>query len=272
MVKTNLFDLSGKVALVTGGASGIGKAIAAVLVQHGARVMIGSRTRQKVDEAARELDGMGPAGGEKPVVVGISLDVTSANSVDHAICRAVDRFGRLNILVNSAGNMLRKPTFELSTDEFNSLHETHVTGTLRCCQAAGHLFREQHEGCIINIASVGSFVDLVEVAAYAAAKNAILGLTRSLANEWAKHGIRVNAIAPGFVPTDLNRKMIEKTERGRRIMEHTPMGRFGEAAEIAGAAVYLASSAATFTTGHTIVIDGGYLACGIGESHAPWAE
>src|SRR5690606_34009388 len=134
-------------------------------------------------------------------------------------------------------------------------HETHVTGTLRCCQAAGHLFREQHHGCIINLASISSFVDLVGVAPYAAAKNAILGLTRSLSNEWAKYGIRTNAIAPGFIPTDINRKMIEGTDRGRRIIEHTPMGRFGTGEEIAGGAVYLASKAGAFVNGHTLVID-----------------
>src|SRR5690606_33382678 len=164
------------------------------------------------------------------------------------------------------------PTFELKPEDFNRIHESHVTGSLRCSLAAGKIFREQHSGCIINIASISSFVDLVEVTAYAAAKNAVLGLTRSLANEWAKYGIRTNAIAPGFIPTDINRKMIENTDRGRRIIEHTPMGRFGKAEEVAGAAVYLASPAASFVNGHTIVVDGGYLACGIGDSVAPWTQ
>ena len=141
--------------------------------------------------------------------------------------QAVDLFGSLDIVVNCAGQMCKKPTFELSADEFNLLHDTHVTGSLRCAKAAGHLFREQHSGCVINLASISSFVDLIEVAAYAAAKNAILGLTRSLANEWAKYGIRVNAIAPGFFPTAINKKMIENTDRGRRVIEHTPMEKTG---------------------------------------------
>jgi NAD(P)-dependent dehydrogenase (short-subunit alcohol dehydrogenase family) len=196
--------------------------------------------------------------------------VTNDGSVDRAVRKAVDLFGRLDILVNSAGAMLRKPTFELKCDDFTKIYETHVTGSLRCAQAAGHLFREQHSGCIINLASISSFVDLIEVAAYAAAKNAVLGLTRSLANEWAKHGIRTNGIAPGFIPTDINRKMIEGTERGRRIMEHTPMGRFGKAEEIAPAAVFLASPAASFVNGHVLVVDGGYMASGIGDAVAPW--
>lgn len=270
-VKTEYFDLTHKVALVTGGASGIGRAICAGLANHGARVLIGSRTVEKVDQAARELNQEAEGGDDDPKVAGVPLDVTHDSSVERAIRKAVDLFGRLDILVNSAGIMLRKPTFELTPEEFNEVHETHVTGTLRCAVAAGHLFREQHAGCIINLASVSSFVDLVEVAAYAAAKNAILGLTRSLANEWAKHGIRTNAIAPGFVPTELNRKMIENTDRGRRILEHTPMGRFGTGQEIAGAAVFLAGPAASFVNGHTLVVDGGYLASGIGDSLAPWA-
>jgi NAD(P)-dependent dehydrogenase (short-subunit alcohol dehydrogenase family) len=266
------FDLSGKVALVSGGGSGIGQAIAAGFVQHGAKVLIGSRTAEKIEAAARDLAALAPNKDGEPAAAAVALDVTSDASVEHAVRKAVDVYGRLDILVNSAGIMLRKPTFDLKPEDFNNVHETHVTGTLRCCQAAGRIFREQHSGCIINLASISSFVDLIEVAAYAAAKNAILGLTRSLANEWGKHGIRTNAIAPGFIPTDFNRKMIENTDRGRRIMEHTPMGRFGKADEIAGGAVFLASPAASFVNGHTLVIDGGYLASGIGDSVAPWAQ
>jgi NAD(P)-dependent dehydrogenase (short-subunit alcohol dehydrogenase family) len=267
------FDLSGKVALVSGGASGIGKAIALALAQQGAEVVVGSRTMDKVSAAVTELNaGLTHDSDDQERVAGVALDVTNEASIDAAVKFSIDTFGRLDILVNSAGVMLRKPTFELKPDDFNMIYNTHVTGALRCSQAAGHVFREQHSGCIINLASISSFVDLVEVAAYAAAKNAVIGLTRSLANEWAKYGIRTNAIAPGFIPTDLNRKMIENTDRGRRILEHTPMARFGSATEIAGGAVYLASPAASFVNGHTLVIDGGYLASGIGDRFAPWAE
>jgi len=271
MAEKNMFDLSGRVALVTGGASGIGLAIAKAFVQHGARVLVGSRTIDKVEAAVKELAALRTGEGDQVVAGGVALDVTSDASAERAARKAVELFGRLDIVVNSAGAVLRKPTFELKSEEFNKLYDTHVTGSLRCAQACGRLFREQHSGCVINIASISSFVDLIEVAAYAAAKNAILGLTRSLANEWARYGIRANAIAPGFIPTDINRKMIENTERGRRIIEHTPMGRFGKAEEIAGAAVFLASPAASFVNGHTLVVDGGYLACGIGEAYAPWA-
>ena len=265
-IQTEMFDLTGKVALVTGGASGLGKSIAQALIQHGAKVLVGSRTQAKVDQAAEELDAIGDATGEDAVAAGIVLDVTSEASIDRAVRKAVDLFGGLHVVVNSAGHQLKKPTFDLTADEFNKMYDTHVTGSLRVAQTAGHIFREQHEGCIINVASISSFVDLVEVAAYASAKNAVLGLTRSLANEWAKYGIRTNAIAPGFFPTDLNRKMIEGTDRGRRIIEHTPYARFGQDGELAGAAVYLASPAGRFVNGHTIVVDGGYLASGIGDS------
>jgi len=271
-VSTELFDLTGRVALITGGASGIGLAIGAALVKHGAKVVVGSRTPEKVEAAARQLDALGNVNGEDPAAAGVALDVASEASIEHAVRKTMDLFGGLHILVNSAGVMLKKPAFDLSAEEFNNLYNVHVTGSLRAAQAAGHLFREQHDGCIINLASISSFADLVGVAAYASAKNAILGLTRSLANEWAKFGIRTNAIAPGFVPTDINRKMIEGTDRGRRILEHTPMARFGEGDEIAGAAVFLAAPAGKFVNGHTLVVDGGYLASGIGDSVAPWVE
>lgn len=274
-IKSKMFDLTGKVALVTGGASGLGKGIAQAFVEHGAHVLIGSRTEDKVNQAvedikrATEADVADPA---ESIIDGVALDVTDDDSVQGAMQKCVDDFGRIDILVNCAGIIVKKPTFDLSLEEFNAIHESHVTGSLRCAKAAGHLMREQHGGSIINIASISSFVDLVEVAAYAAAKNAVLGLTRSLANEWAKYGIRTNAIAPGFIPTDLNRKFLEGTDRGRRIMEHTPMARWGTAEEIAPAAVFLASPGASFVNGHTIVVDGGYLACGIGDSLAPWED
>ena len=264
------FNLSGQAALVTGGASGIGKAIAQAIVEAGGRVWIGSRTAEKVESAISELREItGAAEGD---VLGASLDVTDDQSVEKTTADTLDAFGRVDILVNSAGIIIKKPTVELTLEEFNTVHESHVTGTLRCCKAVVPAMTEQGAGSIINIASISSFVDLVEVTAYAAAKNAILGLTRSLANEWARHGIRTNAIAPGFIPTDLNRKFLEGTERGRRIMENTPMERFGTADEIAGAAVFLSSPAASFVNGHTLVVDGGYLACGIGNSYAPWAR
>ena len=268
---SKLFDLTGKTALITGGASGIGLAIAIGFAKQGAHVLVGSRTLEKVEGAVKEINNAASSKDGEPAAAGVALDVTSDASVDRAVKKAVDVFGGLDILVNSAGIMHKQPVLELDMADFDRVHATHVTGTLRCCKAAGQIMHEQHSGAIINIASVSSFVDLVGVTPYAAAKNAVLGLTRSLANEWAKNGVRTNAIAPGFIPTDINRKMIEGTDRGRRILECTPMGRFGTSDELAGAAIYLASDAASFVNGHTLIVDGGYLACGIGDSFAPWA-
>jgi len=263
-MKSTSFDLSGKVALVTGGATGIGYAVTEGFVEHGAQVLIGSRSLETINQAVQRLNGQG----SEEQVAGTQLDVTSEDSVQAAVALAVQSFGRLDILVNCAGIPLRKPLLELEAEEFNHIHNIHATGALRCAQAAARTFIPQGGGCIVLIASLTSFVDSLEVAAYAAAKSAVLGLTRSCANEWAKYGIRTNAIAPGVVVTDLNRKEIENNDRGRRIIERTPAGRFGKPEEISGTAVYLASDAAAFVNGQTVVVDGGFLACGFGDSRA----
>ena len=261
------FDLTGQTALVTGGASGIGLAIARAFLEHGAKVCVGSRTTEKVAAAAAELAETADA----DRVLGHALDVQSEDSIAAAVGACTSSLGGLDIVVNSAGVMCKADSFELPADDMNRLYDIHVTGAMRVSQAAGRVFREQGGGCILNIASITSYVGLTQVAAYAAAKSATMGLTATLATEWAKFGIRTNGIAPGFIPTELNRKMIEGTDRGRRILEHTPMGRFGTAEEVAGAAVFLASPAAAFVNGHTLVVDGGYLACGVGDAVAPWA-
>ncbi len=260
------FDLQDRVAIVTGGASGLGFAIASGLLRHGGRVVIASRNLTNVNEAVQRLSQI--ASSQR--VIGTSCDVTDGPNVEEAMHLVVEKFGRLDILVHSAGSILRKPTFDLSTEEFSQMYDTHVTGALRCAKAAGRFMRDHGGGSVIHIASVASFVDLIEVAAYTSAKNALLGLTRSLANEWAKYNIRVNAVASGFVLTDLNRGLLVNTDRGRRVIERTPMGRFGVPDEIAAAAVFLASPAASFVTGHTLVVDGGFLACGIGDSVCDW--
>ena len=264
---TEMFDLTGHVVLVTGGGSGIGKACALAMAKHGAKVMIGGRTVEKLQDAVKEINAAAGEGSGDAV----RLDVADDASAKEAVAETVSKFGGIHHVVNSAGVMCKKPTFELTGSDVNDLYNIHVTGALRVSQAAGEHFKKQSVGSIINIASISSYMSLTEVTAYACAKHAMMGLTQSLANEWAKHGIRTNGIAPGFIPTDINRKMIEGTDRGRRILEHTPMGRFGTGDEIAGAAVYLASPAASFVNGITIPVDGGYLASGIGDSVAPWS-
>jgi NAD(P)-dependent dehydrogenase (short-subunit alcohol dehydrogenase family) len=267
-----MFDLTDKVALGTGGGSGIGFACAEALIRHGARVMIGGRDQDKLKAAKDKLNSVSHNTGPNPACAVTGLDVGSTVSVEEAVRKSLSTFSRLDIVINSAGIMCKKPTFDLTPEEVNRVFDINYTGSLRVAQYAGIVFREQGSGCIINIASISSFVDLTQVAAYAASKNAVLGLTRSLANEWAVYGIRTNAIAPGFIPTELNRKMIEGTDRGRRILEHTPMARFGIADECAGAAVFLASPAARFVNGITLPVDGGYLASGISDAVAPWAQ
>jgi len=266
-ITTDLFDLTGQSVLVTGGGSGIGKACAAAMIRHGAKVMIGGRTVEKLEGAVAELNQLA----DGTVCHAVRLDVADDASAKEAVAETVAKLGGIHAVINSAGTMCKKPTFDLTGDDVNDLYNIHVTGALRVSQAAGEHFKKQESGAIINIASISSFMSLTEVTAYACAKHAMMGLTQSLANEWAKYGIRTNGIAPGFIPTDINRKMIEGTDRGRRILEHTPMARFGSGDEIAGAAVYLASKAGSFVNGITIPVDGGYLASGIGDSVAPWS-
>ena len=254
------FDISGKVVLITGGTSGIGRAIALGMAQAGGKIVAGSSSEGKVSAIKKEL------GGEHEA---IQLDVTSEQSVQNAIALAVKRFGRLDAVVNAAGVIARKPSLEVTTDEFERICRVNLTGSFIVAREAGKVMKEQQpdarglRGSIVFIASLNSFISLSEVLAYASSKSGVLGLVRGLANEWAKLGIRVNAIAPGVFPTDLNRPLIEGTDRGRWLQAHTPLGRFGDADELVGAAIYLISPSASYTTGETITVDGGFLAKGV---------
>eukprot|EP01062_Namystynia_karyoxenos_P070464 TRINITY_DN65839_c0_g1_i1.p1 TRINITY_DN65839_c0_g1~~TRINITY_DN65839_c0_g1_i1.p1 ORF type:complete len:326 (+),score=87.63 TRINITY_DN65839_c0_g1_i1:93-1070(+) len=268
------FRLDGRVALITGGSSGIGLAAAKALGRQGAQIAIGSRSRERVSEAANELSRLFPGR-----VLGVTLDVTSDVSVQNAVMAVVTRFGALHIVVNSAGVLMSKAALEVTGADLNGIFDTNVTGSLRVAQSAARQFIRQRQangetgesGCIVNIASINAFRCPVNVLGYAVTKAAVVQLTQGLANEWARYGIRTNALAPGFTPTDLNRHLIEGTDRGRRILEQTPMGRFAEADEMGGAVVYLASPAASFTNGVTLPVDGGWLVGGITNSWAPWA-
>lgn len=253
------FDLSGKTAVVIGGTSGIGRAIAHGLAQAGANVVCTSRRAEQVEAAASEIEGFGRK------TLRVTSDVGDRVSLENLLDKCVAEFGRVDILVNSAGRTKRAPTLDFAEEDWNDILETNVTGTLRACQIFGRQMIEQKYGRIINIASLSTFVSLFEVAAYSASKAAVASLTKSLAIEWAKDGVNVNAIAPGVFKTDLNRKLLESTERGKEFQMRTPMGRFGNVEELAGAGVFLASDAASFITGEVLVVDGGFLASGVNQ-------
>jgi NAD(P)-dependent dehydrogenase (short-subunit alcohol dehydrogenase family) len=253
------FELGGKVAVVFGGTSGIGRAIAHGLAEAGADVIPTSRRPERVETTAAEVEERGRQ------TLRVTSDVQDRNSVREVLEAAVGVFGKVDILVNSAGRTLRAPTAEMSEDEWEEVITTNLTGTLRACQIFGRHMLERGCGRIINIASLSSFVALTEVAAYSASKAAVASLTKSLAVEWAQRGVNVNAIAPGVFRTQLNREMLDDTERGRELLLRTPMGRFGNVEELAGAAVFLASDASSFVTGEIIAVDGGFLASGVNK-------
>lgn len=245
--------------MVIGGTSGIGRAIARGLAEAGADVVPTSRRLEHVRETAAEIRTLGRRSLE------VASDVSDRASLDQVLNECIGEFGKVDILVNSAGKTKRTPTIDVSDEEWTDILNTNVTGTLRACQIFGRHMLENNYGRIVNIASLSTFVALYEVAAYSASKAAVAMLTKSLAIEWASRGVNVNAIAPGVFRTALNQKLLDETERGREFLLRTPMKRFGEVEELAGAAVFLASDAASFITGEILVVDGGFLASGVNQ-------
>jgi NAD(P)-dependent dehydrogenase (short-subunit alcohol dehydrogenase family) len=254
-----LLSLEGKTAVVTGGTSGIGRAISLGLADAGADVVATARRQQEVDSTAAEVE----ARGRK--TVRLTSDVCNRASLEALLAATLDRLGKVDILINCAGRIKRSPTLTFPEEEWTAILDTNLTGTLRACQVFGQHMLDRGYGRIINIASLNSFVALSEVAAYAASKAGVTSLTRSLAVEWSKKGVTVNAIAPGVFRTDLNAQLLDSTPRGQELLMRTPMGRFGKTEELIGAAVYLASDGASFVTGQTLVVDGGFLASGVNQ-------
>jgi len=253
------FDLTGKVSVVIGGTSGIGRAIAHGLAEAGADVVPTSRRIEQVETTAREIAQLGRRS------LKVASDVTDRASLEHLLQECINAFGKVDILVNSAGKTKRVPTLDLTDADWNDIMETNLTGLFRACQVFGRHMLERGYGRIINIASLASFVSLYEVAPYSASKAAVASLTKSLAIEWASRGVLVNAIAPGVFRTALNEKLLDETPRGQEFLIRTPMKRFGAVEELAGAAVFLASDAATFVTGEVLVVDGGLLSSGVNQ-------
>src|SRR5271165_345592 len=252
-------DLSGRSAVVIGGTSGIGHAIALGLAKAGADVVPTSRRSELVEQTADEIEALGRRSVRCP------SDVQDRASLQQVLYEAVDVFGKVDILINCAGRTKRGPTLDFTEEDWNAIFETNLTGMLRAAQVFGRHMLERGYGRIVHIASVASFVALFEVAAYAASKAAVASLTKSLALEWGARGVCVNAIAPGVFPTDLNRSLLEGTERGREFLARIPMRRFGNVEELCGAAVFLSSDAASYVNGEIIVVDGGFLAAGVNQ-------
>lgn len=252
-------ELTGKTAVVIGGTSGIGRAISLGLAEAGADVVASARRQQQVDETAAEIESRGRK------TLRLASDMQDRASLERLLKETVARLGKVDILVNSAGKIKRAPTLTFPEEEWRDIIDTNLTGTLRACQVFGAHMLERAYGRIINIASLNTFVALNEVAAYAASKAAVASLTRSLAVEWSKKGVVVNAIAPGVFRTALNAELLDSTPRGKELQMRTPMNRFGKTEELIGAAIYLASDAASFVTGQILIVDGGFLASGVNQ-------
>jgi NAD(P)-dependent dehydrogenase (short-subunit alcohol dehydrogenase family) len=250
-------SLTGKTAVVLGGTTGIGRTLSLGLAQAGADVVSSARRRNLVDAVATEIEREGRK------TLRVSSDVGDRKSLEHLLAETLAAFGKVDVMVYCAGITKRLPTIEMPEADWNAILDTNLTGALRACQVFGRPMLERGSGSIINVGSLSSFVALHEVAAYAASKAALVSLTKSLAIEWAQKNVRVNAIAPGVFRTELNRALLDGSERGREFLMRTPMNRFGKIEELAGAAIFLASDAASFVTGEVIVVDGGFLASGV---------
>lgn len=259
MSLTDRMSLADRVAVVIGGTSGIGRILSLGLAEAGAHVVATSRRGEQVDAISAEISAMGRK------TLSVACDVLDRGSLTHLRSEVLSAFGKVDILVNCAGKTKKVPTLELTEEDWHDILETNLTGTFRACQTFGAPMLEKGYGRIINIASLSSFAALYQTTAYSASKAAVVSLTQSLAVEWGARGVCVNAIAPGVFRTALNQALLDGTDRGREFLMRTPLKRFGKLEELAGAAVFLASEAASFVNGEVLVVDGGFLASAVNQ-------
>lgn len=252
-------ELNGRTAVVIGGTSGIGRIIALGLAEAGADVIPTARRTEQVHQVATEVEALGRRS------LRITSDVLDRPSIERLLQAALAEFGKVDILVNSAGITKRAPTQDFLEADWNRILETNLTGVLRACQIFGQHMVERRYGRIVNIGSLSSFLGLHEVAAYGASKSGVRSLTQTLAVEWAPHEVCVNAIVPGVLRTSLNAQLLDGTPRGQEFLLRTPMKRFGKIEELVGAAVFLSSDAASFVTGTMLTVDGGFMASGVNQ-------
>jgi len=250
----DLFSIKDRVAIVTGASSGLGVTFARALAGAGARVVVAARRRERLDALVAELEGSGYE------ALAVTCDVTDTGAVDRMVETAVERFGGVDILVNNAGLAVNLPAEEEPVEDFNRVMAINVTGTFLCAQRCGRIMIEAGRGSIINIASMLGFVGSAPLAqaSYTASKGAVVNMTRELAAEWARYGVRVNAIGPGFFPSEMTSDLFETDSGMNFMLRRTPMKRLGKPDELIGPLLLLASDAGSFITGQTIVVDGGW--------------
>lgn len=250
------FDIAGKTAMVTGGSKGLGKVFAGALAKSGANLFLVARNARELEAAAREIEGLGAPCGY------MAADITSAGQIEAAVDRCVERFGGIDILVNNAAcGRVDLPPEDTSLEQWNAVINTNLTGSFLCAKAVGRQMIRQQSGKIINIASMSGVIvnKGVHTGSYEVSKHGVIGLTRSLAVEWVKHNIQVNALAPGCIMTQLNRDYFdEHPDALRTYVDATPMGRIGFPEELEGAIAFLASPASSFMCGSVVIVDGGY--------------